>query len=79
MVDVILFCVDLQNVDSIMDKQYQRQNKQQSEALAAAVREEMQCEFSKGMTQIQENTIRSIRDSVKDNFTQHMSDISGIR
>ncbi|XP_031786817.1 enhancer of mRNA-decapping protein 4 [Nasonia vitripennis] len=69
----------LQNVDSIMDKQYQRQNKQQSEALANAVREEMQNEFSRGLSMMQENTIRSVRDSVRENFTQHMSDISGIR
>lgn len=62
-----------------MDKQYQRQNKLQSEALAAAIREEMQNEFSRGLAAIQENTIRIVRESVKDNFTQHMTDISGIR
>lgn len=62
-----------------MDKQYQRQNKLQSEALSTAVREEMQNEFTRGLAAIQENTIRSVRESVKENFTQHMSDISGIR
>lgn len=74
-----MFSKDLQNVDSIMDKQYQRQNKLQSEALANAVREEMQNEFTRGLTAIQENTVRSVRESVRENFTQHMSDISGIR
>ncbi|XP_014208396.1 enhancer of mRNA-decapping protein 4 [Copidosoma floridanum] len=69
----------LHNVDGIMDKQYQKQNKHQSEALTSAVREQVQTEFSRGLTMIQENTIRSMRDSLKENFTQHMSDISGIR
>lgn len=71
--------LDLQNVDSIMDKQSQRHNKEQSEALASAVREEMQNEFCKGLSMIQENTVRSVRDCVRENFTQHMSEISGIR
>ena len=62
-----------------MEKQYQKQNKQQSEALAKIVREELQSEFSRGLSAIQENTIRSVHDSVKENFTQHMSNISGIR
>jgi hypothetical protein len=76
---VSFYFIDLQNVDSIMDKQYQKQNKQQSEALATAVREEMQTEFSSGMSVMQESTVRSVRDAVRENFTQHMSDISGIR
>ncbi|XP_058807631.1 enhancer of mRNA-decapping protein 4 [Phymastichus coffea] len=69
----------LQNVDSIMDKQYQRQSKTQSEALASVVREELQSEFCKGLSMMQENTVRSVRDCVRENFTQHMSEISGIR
>ncbi|KAJ8686594.1 hypothetical protein QAD02_022388 [Eretmocerus hayati] len=69
----------LQNVDSMMDKQYQKQNKLQSDTLTKVIREEMQNEFTRGLSAMQENTIRSVRDSVRENFTQHMSDISGIR
>lgn len=62
-----------------MDKQYEKQNKQQSEVLTKTVQEEVRTEFLRGLSMIQENTIRIVRDSLKENFTQHMSDISGIR
>ncbi|KAL7302340.1 hypothetical protein TKK_0005001 [Trichogramma kaykai] len=68
----------IQNVDTHIDSQYQRHNKLQSDLLATTIREQMQNEFSRGLSAMQENTVRSVRDSVKENFTQHMSNLSGI-
>ena len=39
----------------------------------------MQAEFSRGLTLLQENTLRTMRDSIKESFSQHFSDISGVR
>ncbi|XP_048508923.1 enhancer of mRNA-decapping protein 4 isoform X4 [Athalia rosae] len=69
----------IQNVDAVADKQRQRRNEQQSEALAATVRQELQNELTKGVRVIQEGTTRVVRDTIRENFSQHLTEISGAR
>lgn len=69
----------LQNVDAIADKQYQQRNEQQSEALSALVREELQTELNRGLIILQEGTIRTIRDSIRDNLNQQLTEITNAR
>lgn len=73
------FFIDLQNVDAITDKQYQQRNEQQSGALSALVREELQTELSRGLTTLQEETIRTIRESIRDNLNQQLNEITSAR
>lgn len=74
-----VFFLDIQNVDSITSKHYQKLNEQQSESLVSGVREQMQSEFARGLSVLQESTLRIIRDSIRESFTQHFTDISGAR
>ena len=69
----------LQNIDTITEKQYQQRNERQSEALSALVREELQTELNKGLTTLQEGTLRTIRDSVRDNLNQQLTEITNAR
>lgn len=69
----------LQNVDIIVDKQYQQRNEQQSEALSTLVREELRNEFSRGLSTLQEDTVRIVRESIRDNLNQQLNEISGAR
>ncbi|XP_046413774.1 enhancer of mRNA-decapping protein 4 [Neodiprion fabricii] len=69
----------IQNIDSMADKQRQRRNEQQSEALAATVRQELQNELSKGLRVMQEGTTRVVRDTIRENLSQHLTEISGAR
>ncbi|CAK9806176.1 Enhancer of mRNA-decapping protein 4 [Anthophora quadrimaculata] len=69
----------LQNVDVIAEKQYQQRNKLQSEALSALVREELQTELNRGLNTLQEGTIRTIRDSIRDNLNQQLTEITNAR
>lgn len=69
----------IQNVDAVADKQRQRRNEQQSEALAATVRQELQNELTKGIRGIQEGTTRVVRDTIRENLSQHLTEISGAR
>ncbi|OAD54594.1 Enhancer of mRNA-decapping protein 4, partial [Eufriesea mexicana] len=66
----------LQNVDTIIDKQYQQRNEQQNEALSSLVREELQTELNRVLIILQEGTIRTIRDSIKDNLNQQLTEIT---
>lgn len=69
----------LQNVYTLADKQYQERNEQQSEALSALVRDELQTELSKGLSELQEGTIRTIRDAIRENLNQQFTEISNAR
>lgn len=69
----------LQNVDVIVDKQCQQRNEQQSEALAALVREELQNEFSRGLATMQADSARAIRESIAENLNLQLNEISGAR
>ncbi|XP_076244634.1 enhancer of mRNA-decapping protein 4 homolog Ge-1 isoform X2 [Calliopsis andreniformis] len=69
----------LQNVDSIINKQYQQRNEQQSEALSALVREELQTELSRGLNTLQEGTLRTVRESIRDNLNQQLTEITNAR
>lgn len=63
----------------IADKQYQQRNEQQSEALSVLVREELQTELNRCLTSLQEETIRTIRDSIRDNLNQQLTEITNAR
>ena len=69
----------MQNVDSVMERQCQKRNDQKNEALIAIVKEEMHSGLTRGLSALQEGTMRTIRDCVRENLTQHLSDISGVR
>ncbi|XP_043498767.1 enhancer of mRNA-decapping protein 4 [Polistes fuscatus] len=69
----------LQSVDSIMDKQYKQRNEQQTEALSLSVREEIRSEFSRGISSMQEDTVRIVRESIRENLNQQLNEISGAR
>ncbi|XP_071625810.1 enhancer of mRNA-decapping protein 4 [Temnothorax longispinosus] len=69
----------LQHIDTIIDKQYQRHNEQLSEMLSTLVREEMQAELNRVLTTIQDGTIRTIRDSIRENLNQQLTEISSAR
>lgn len=79
MLNIFFIFPDLQNVDAIVDKQYQQRNEQQSEALSALVREELQIELNRGLNALQEGTIRTIRDSIRDNLNQQLTEITNAR
>lgn len=66
-------------MDAIVDKQCQRRNEQLSEALSALVREELQTEMSRGLRTMQDGTIRVIRDSIRENLSQQLTEISSAR
>ncbi|XP_032678141.1 enhancer of mRNA-decapping protein 4 [Odontomachus brunneus] len=69
----------LQSIDAIIDKQCQRRNEQLSEALSTLVREELQTELNRNFRTMQDGTIRAIRDSIRENLSQQLSDISSVR
>ncbi|XP_076177594.1 enhancer of mRNA-decapping protein 4 homolog Ge-1 [Ptiloglossa arizonensis] len=69
----------LENMSVIADKQYQQRNEQQSEALSVLVREELQTELNRCLTSLQEETIRTIRDSIRDNLNQQLTEITNAR
>lgn len=76
---IISLYIDLQHVDAIVDKQCQRRNEQLSEALSTSVREELQTELNRILTTTQDSTIRTIRDSIRENLSQQLTEISSAR
>lgn len=76
---IIFSFIDLQHIDTIIDKQYQRNNEQLSEMLSTLVREEMQTELNRVLTTMQDGTIRTIRDSIRENLNQQLTEISSAR
>lgn len=71
--------IDLQNVEVIANKQYQQRNEKQSEALSALVREELHTELNRGLDALHDGTIRTIRDAIRDNLNQQLTEISNAR
>lgn len=71
--------IDLQHIDTIIEKQCQHRNEQLSEALATSVREELQTELNRILTTTQDSTIRAIRDSIRENLSQQLTEISSAR
>ncbi|XP_031827294.1 enhancer of mRNA-decapping protein 4 homolog Ge-1 [Nomia melanderi] len=69
----------LQKVEAIADKQYQQRNEQQSKALSGLVREELQTELSRGLSSLQEGTLRTIRESIRDNLNHQLNEITNAR
>lgn len=69
----------LKHIDAIIDKQCQRRNEQLSEALSTIVREELQTELNRTLTTTQDNTIRAICDSIRENLSQQLTEISSAR
>ncbi|XP_011701152.1 PREDICTED: enhancer of mRNA-decapping protein 4 [Wasmannia auropunctata] len=69
----------LQHIDSIIDKQYQHHNEQLSEILSTVIREEMQTELNRVLTTMQDNTLRAVRDSIRENLNQQLTEISSAR
>lgn len=76
---ITFFFVDLQHIDTIVDKQYQRHSEQLSEMLSTLVREEMQTELNRVLTTMQDGTIRVVRDSIRENLNQQLTEISSAR
>lgn len=74
-----IFFIDLQHIETIIDKQYQRNNEQLSKVLSTLVREEMQTELNRVLTTMQDGTIRTIRDSIRENLNQQLTEISSAR
>lgn len=70
---------DLQKVEAMADKQYQQRNEQQSKALSGLVREELQTELSRGLSSLQEETLRTIRESIRDNLNHQLNEITNAR
>jgi len=71
--------IDLQHIDAVVDKQLKRRNEQLSEALSVLVREELQIELNRVSTTIQDNCIRAVRDSIRENLNQQLTEISSAR
>lgn len=71
--------IDLQHIDSVVDKQLKRRNEQLSEALSTLVREELQTELNRISTTIQDNCVRAVRDSIRENLNQQLTEISSAR
>lgn len=71
--------IDIQHIDAIIAKQYQRHNEQLSEMLSTLVREEMQTELNRVLATMQDNTIRAVRDSIRENLNQQLTEISSAR
>jgi len=71
--------IDLQQIDTIIDKQCQHRNERLSEMLSTLVREEMQTELNRVLTTMQDNTIRAVRDSIRENLSQQLTEISSVR
>ncbi|XP_066583483.1 enhancer of mRNA-decapping protein 4 [Prorops nasuta] len=69
----------LQNVEAVTEKQNQRRHEQQSEALANLIRQELQSELTRGLNLMQEGTIRTVRDSIRDNLSQQLTEITTAR
>lgn len=65
-------------MDAIADKQYQQKNEQQSEALSALVRKELQTEINRGLIILQ-GEMTYIRDFIKDHLNQQLSEITNAR
>jgi len=76
---VTFFFLDLQHIDTVIDKQNQRHNEQLSETLSTLVREEVQTELNRVLTTMQDNTIRAVRDSIRENLNQQLTEISTAR
>lgn len=47
--------------------------------LSTLVREEMQTKLNRVLTTIQDGTIRTIRDSIRENLNQQLTEISNAR
>jgi len=47
--------------------------------LSTLVREEMQTELNRVLTTMQDNTIRAVRDSIRENLSQQLTEISSVR
>ncbi|XP_051158885.1 enhancer of mRNA-decapping protein 4 isoform X2 [Leptopilina boulardi] len=69
----------LQNVDTVVEKQCQKRYDQKSETLVSVVKDEMHAALTRGLSVLQEGTLRTIRESMRENLTHHFSDISGVR
>lgn len=69
----------LQHIESIIDKRYQRYNEQLNEMVSTLIREEMQIELNRILTTMQDNTIRAVRDSIRENLNQQLTEISSAR
>ncbi|XP_018043704.1 PREDICTED: enhancer of mRNA-decapping protein 4 [Atta colombica] len=69
----------LQHIDAVIDKQNQRHNEQLSETLSTLVREEIQTELNRILTTMQDSTIRVVRDSIRENLNQQLTEISTAR
>ncbi|XP_015110545.1 enhancer of mRNA-decapping protein 4 [Diachasma alloeum] len=65
----------LQHIEQIVEKACQRRNEQQSEALSNLVREELRNEMTKGLGNLQDGILRSVKESVRDNLGQQLIDI----
>ncbi|XP_043285480.1 enhancer of mRNA-decapping protein 4 [Venturia canescens] len=76
----------LQNVETLLDKQCQQRNEQQNEAslqlltsTSNLVREDLRNEMMKTFATFQDETVRNIRECVRDNLNQQLIDIAGAR
>ncbi|XP_078048281.1 enhancer of mRNA-decapping protein 4 homolog Ge-1 isoform X2 [Augochlora pura] len=73
------FVRDLEKMEAITDKQYQQRNEQQSEALTGLVHKELQTELNRGLSTLQEGTLRTIRESIRDNLNHQLNEITNAR
>ncbi|XP_063993435.1 enhancer of mRNA-decapping protein 4 [Diachasmimorpha longicaudata] len=65
----------LQHIEQIIEKACQKRYEQQSEALSNLVREELRNEMTKGLGNLQDGILRSVKESVRDNLGQQLVDI----
>lgn len=66
-------------MDTVVEKQCQKRYDQKSETLVSVVKDEMHAALTRGLSVLQEGTLRTIRESMRENLTHHFSDISGVR
>ena len=80
------FHADLQNVETLVEKQINRRIEHQNETMmtligstASVVREEVHADVAKCVTTLQEDIARTIRDGIRDNLNQQFIDMAGAR
>ncbi|XP_012532594.1 enhancer of mRNA-decapping protein 4 [Monomorium pharaonis] len=67
------------HIELIVDKQFQLYNDQLSKILPTLIHDEVQTELNTVLTAMQDSTIRAVRDSIRENLNQQLTEISNAR
>ncbi|XP_034937441.1 enhancer of mRNA-decapping protein 4 [Chelonus insularis] len=65
----------LQNIENFLDEACQKKNEQLTENLSRLVREELQNEMARGLNSLQDGIVKTVKESIRDNFGQNFIDI----